>query len=93
MIPRIKSIQPLDIFVLLVEFDGGEKVLYDVKDDIRTLVDFRVLETKMLFVRCFYLSDAQHPPVYLHLCNKTRCIFSMINLFSLSHHETQSDSL
>ena len=46
MIPRIKSIQPLDIFVLLVEFDGGEKVLYDVKDDIRTLVDFRVLETE-----------------------------------------------
>ncbi len=46
MIPCIKSIQPLDNFVLLVEFDGGEKVLYDVKDDIRTLVDFRVLETE-----------------------------------------------
>ena len=46
MIPRIKSIQPLDNLVLLVEFDGGEKVLYDVKDDIRTLVDFRVLETE-----------------------------------------------
>lgn len=46
MIPRIKSIQPLDNFVLLVEFDGGEKVLYDVKDDIRTLADFRVLETE-----------------------------------------------
>ncbi len=46
MIPRIKSIQPLDNFFLLVEFDGGEKVLYDVKDDIRMLEDFRVLETE-----------------------------------------------
>lgn len=26
----------------------------------------------MLFVRCFYLSDAQHPPVYSHLCHETR---------------------
>ena len=46
MIPRIKSIQPLDNFILLVEFDDGRKVAYDVKDDIRTLADFRVLETE-----------------------------------------------
>lgn len=46
MIPRIKSIHPLDNFILLVEFDGGQKVAYDVKDDIRTLADFRVLETE-----------------------------------------------
>lgn len=46
MIPRIKSILPLDNFTLLVEFDGGKKVVYDVKDDIRTLEDFRVLETE-----------------------------------------------
>ncbi|MBQ9193882.1 MAG: DUF2442 domain-containing protein [Bacteroidales bacterium] len=46
MIPRIKSIRPLDSFILLVEFDDGRKVTYDVKDDIRTLADFRVLETE-----------------------------------------------
>ena len=46
MIPRIKSILPLDNFILLVEFDDGKKVAYDVKDDIKTLADFRVLETE-----------------------------------------------
>jgi len=46
MIPRIKDIQPLDDYVLLVEFDNGKKVKYDVKDDIRTLTDFKVLESE-----------------------------------------------
>ena len=46
MIPRIKNIQPLDDFVLLVEFDDGKKVKYDVKDDIRTLDDFKILESE-----------------------------------------------
>ena len=46
MVPRIKSIQPLDDFVLLVEFDDGKKVKYDVKDDIRTLDDFKILESE-----------------------------------------------
>lgn len=46
MIPRIKSIQALDNFILLVEFDDGRRVSYDVKDDIKTLADFRVLESE-----------------------------------------------
>lgn len=46
MIPRIKSIKPLDDFILLVEFDNGKKVVYDVKDDIKTLADFSVLESE-----------------------------------------------
>ena len=46
MIPRIKKIQALDNYILFVEFDNGQKVLYDVKDDIKTLVDFRVLESE-----------------------------------------------
>lgn len=46
MIPRIKDIQPLDDFILLVEFDDGKKVKYDVKDDIRTLDDFKILESE-----------------------------------------------
>ena len=46
MIPRIRKIQPVDNFILLVEFDGGERVAYNVKEDIETLADFRVLETE-----------------------------------------------
>ena len=46
MIPRIKSIHPLQDYMLQVCFDDGVKVLYDVKDDIRTLNDFKVLETE-----------------------------------------------
>ena len=44
MIPRIRNIQPLEDYILLVEFDDGKKVEYDVKDDIKTLTDFRALE-------------------------------------------------
>ena len=33
-------------YVLRVCFDSGEVVLYDVKDDIRTLDDYKVLETE-----------------------------------------------
>lgn len=46
MIPRISSIHPLQDFILQVSFDSGEVVLYDVKDDIRTVNDFKVLETE-----------------------------------------------
>lgn len=46
MIPRIKSIHPLTDYLLQVCFDDGVRVLYDVKDDIRTLNDFKVLETE-----------------------------------------------
>lgn len=46
MIPRIKSILPLQNYILQVCFDSGETVLYDVKDDIKTLSEFKVLETE-----------------------------------------------
>lgn len=46
MIPRIKNIQLMGDFLLLVEFDSGERVLYDVKDDIKTLPDFKILESE-----------------------------------------------
>ena len=46
MITRIRSIQPLENYILFVEFDDGKKVEYDVKDDIKSLADFRVLETE-----------------------------------------------
>lgn len=59
MIPRIKSIRPLDDFILLVEFDDGKKVAYDVKDDIRTLSDFRVLETEHGLFRNVHLDSSR----------------------------------
>ena len=43
MIPRIKKMSVLDDYILFVEFDDGYKVLYDVKDDIKTLPSFRSL--------------------------------------------------
>ena len=46
MIPRIKHIELREPFLLLIEFDSGEKVIYDVKEDIDTLPDFKVLETE-----------------------------------------------
>ena len=59
MIPRIKAIQPLDDFILLVEFDDGRKVTYDVKDDIKTLTDFRVLESEYSLFRNAQLDSSR----------------------------------
>ena len=46
MIPRIKSFYPLEDYLLKVVFDDGRIVTYDLKDDIRTIPDFRTLETE-----------------------------------------------
>ena len=37
MIRRIKTIKPMPDYILLVSFDDGKKVLYDVKDDFNLL--------------------------------------------------------
>lgn len=42
-IPRIKRLKALDNFLLSVEFDDGQKVIYDVKEDINALPSFRAL--------------------------------------------------
>ena len=44
MIPRIKTVTPLDDFILRIVFDDGEIVLYDVKDDIANIKAFKELE-------------------------------------------------
>lgn len=49
----------MDDFILLVEFDDGKKVAYDVKDDIRTLSDFRVLETEHGLFRNVHLDSSR----------------------------------
>jgi hypothetical protein len=45
MIPRIKSVKPLENYVLLVVFDDGKTVLYDVKDDIQAIPSYEDLKT------------------------------------------------
>ena len=45
MIPRIKSIEPKADFKLLVDFDEGRRVIYDVADDIQNIEAFKELET------------------------------------------------
>lgn len=44
MIPRIKSVKPIENYVLEVVFDDGKKVLYDVKEDITTLPSDSIYE-------------------------------------------------
>ena len=46
MIPRIKEIEPRDNYKLYVSFDDGEKVIYDVGEDIIEIPDFAVLKTE-----------------------------------------------
>lgn len=45
MIPRIKSLEPLDNYCLRVLFDDGKTVLYDVKEDIREIPSYGALMT------------------------------------------------
>ena len=45
MIPRIKSISPMSDFKLLVDFDEGRRVIYDVAEDIRNIEAFEELQT------------------------------------------------
>lgn len=45
MIPRITSFEPMADYKLLVNFDGGRTVVYDVGDDIRQIEAFEDLKT------------------------------------------------
>ena len=45
MIPRIKSLKPIDDFCLDVTFDDGKKVIYDVKTDMDEIESYTVLRT------------------------------------------------
>lgn len=59
MIPRIKSIEPKEDFKLLVKFDGGECVVYDVNDDIKQIPDFLVLKTENGLFENFQLDESR----------------------------------
>ena len=43
--PRIKHITPLEDYILRVEFDTGEVVLYEVKEDIGAIPSFSPLSS------------------------------------------------
>ena len=45
MIPRIKEVKTLPDYSLSVTFDDGKSVVYDVKDDINQLEDYKDLVT------------------------------------------------
>lgn len=45
MIPRIKSVKPQKDYSLRVIFDDGKECLYNVKDDIDSIDQYRDLET------------------------------------------------
>ena len=44
MIPRIKSVTPLDNFILHTIFDDGKEVFYDVKEDIQNIPTYEDLK-------------------------------------------------
>ncbi len=43
MIPRIRSVKPMPNYCLDITFDDGKAVVYDVKEDIEQIDDFRDL--------------------------------------------------
>ncbi len=59
MMPRIKTIEALDNLVLKVTFDGGEEVLYDVKDNVKDIPDFCPLETDPQLFNNFTLDSSR----------------------------------
>ena len=46
MIPRIQSYKPLAGYQLLVRFDDGRQVRYDVAEDIAAIPAFKDLQTE-----------------------------------------------
>ena len=45
MMPRIKSVKPQKNYVLRVVFDDGKDCLYNVKEDIDSIEQYKDLET------------------------------------------------
>ena len=45
MLPKIKSLMPLDGFMLQVIFDDGKIVIYNVEEDIESMPSYQDLKT------------------------------------------------
>lgn len=59
MIPRIKTVKPQENYHLLIQFDDGETVIYDVSDDINSIDDFEPLKTEQGLFENFQLDDSR----------------------------------
>ncbi len=59
MIPRIKSVEPQEGYRLLVQFDEGQIVIYDVSEDIESLEDFEPLKTEPALFRNFQIDESR----------------------------------
>lgn len=44
MIPKIRSLKPLENYILHVIFDDGKNVLYDVKEDMNQISEYKDLQ-------------------------------------------------
>ena len=59
MIPRIKSVKTQDNYKLLIQFDGGETVIYNVMEDIDAIDDFGPLKTERGLFENVQLDDSR----------------------------------
>ena len=59
MIPRIKEVVPQEDFKLMITIDSGEKVIYNVEDDIEDVAEFSVLKTEYGLFKNFQLDESR----------------------------------
>ena len=59
MIPRIKKIEPRPEYKLYIEFDEGQKVIYDLKEDIENISEFSILLTEHGLYENVQLDDSR----------------------------------
>lgn len=59
MIPRIKEVVPQEDFKLMITIDSGEKVIYNVEDDIEDLAEFSVLKTEYGLFKNFEFDESR----------------------------------
>jgi len=59
VIPRIKSVKPQENYKLLIQFDGGETVIYNVLEDIDAIDDFVPLKTERGLFENVQLDDSR----------------------------------
>ena len=49
MIPRIRTVKPMENYLLYIAFDDGKEVNYDVKSDMKEWESCRILGENNLF--------------------------------------------
>lgn len=59
MFPRIKYVTPQEGYRLLIQFDEGQTVIYDVNDDIETLEAFAPLKDEPGLFQNFQLDESR----------------------------------